>query len=131
MLWEAEAFRKYVFLRYCVYLMGWPRDIEFRNPSKMSVREILRLLQLFEERRLRFRRATAGEIFAARESVYNAAPAIRFPVPGPRTCRRDMKQRRERPTVDAGKYPPRYVRDGPKSKRWIGDSTDEEEGSRS
>ena len=36
----------------------------------------------------------------------------------------DIGKQRERPTVDSARFPPRYVRDGPKSGRWV-DSGDE------
>ena len=125
-VWEAYAFRDMIVLRYGLILVGWPYDIYFGNLSKIEggVQTIRRLLSLFEQRRLRFRKATAGEIFAARESVYNAVPGFCEIANLPEVCRRDLGKRKARPSVDSTCFPPRFVRNGPKSLAWVRDEDD-------
>ncbi|TFK77811.1 hypothetical protein K466DRAFT_592983 [Polyporus arcularius HHB13444] len=91
----------------------------------MRIAVVRELLELFEQGRLYFRKATPGEIFAAQESLYNAAPGVRFAVPAVRNCRRNLNQHWKRPTIDPVKFPPRFVRNGPKSARGV--DTDEDQ----
>ena len=95
----------------------------FRNLSRLqrSATAVQQLLELFEGGSLRFRQATAGEIVAAREGHYNAClgPVEGCEGPLPKVCRGDSGEHRERRKVDSARFPPRFVRKGPKSKKWI------------
>ncbi|KAL7284865.1 hypothetical protein ACG7TL_002178 [Trametes sanguinea] len=129
MRWTIEGFCRFVFLAYGVKLIGWPPHIKFANLSRdsISTRDIQELLDAWETGRMRWAKATAAEIVAARENPLNACPGRRFPDPRPRSGgRNDVGKHRKRPTVDSARFPPRYVRDGPKSQRYI-DSDEEME----
>ncbi|TFK79616.1 hypothetical protein K466DRAFT_668053 [Polyporus arcularius HHB13444] len=127
MRWEALAFQELVVF-YGIILRGWPPRVIFQNPSDMPIADIRYLLELFEFGFLYFRRATPGELFAARESIYNAVPCLLFELPATRNCRSNLNQHWARPTIDPVKFPPRFVRNGPKSARGVdSDSEDEEE----
>ncbi|RPD53833.1 hypothetical protein L226DRAFT_526976 [Lentinus tigrinus ALCF2SS1-7] len=123
MRWEAVAFRRDIVLFHGVILVGWLPRAVFQNPSKMQMSVIRSLLWLFERGRLYFRRATPGEIFAARESLYNAVPGLRFALPITRNCHMNLNQHWVRPTIDPAKFPPRFIRNGTKSTRGV--DTDE------
>ncbi|RDX46278.1 hypothetical protein OH76DRAFT_1356356 [Lentinus brumalis] len=119
MRWVVLAFQHDIVLFYGIILVGWPRAVVFQNPSKMRLTVVRQLLSRFEQGRLYFRRATPGEIFAAQESMYNAAPCVRFALPTVRNCRSNLNQHWHRPTIDSTKFPPRFVRNGPKSARGV------------
>ncbi|KAJ2974932.1 hypothetical protein NUW54_g11813 [Trametes sanguinea] len=121
MHWTVEGFCRFVFLVYGVKLLGWPPHIRFANLSDPSIptRHIRQLLDAWEHRRMRWARATVGEITAAREDPRNACPGCRFPDPRLRGGRNDIGKHRERPTIDSTRFPARYARDGPKSRRYI------------
>ena len=123
MRWSLREYREKIILRHGVVLSGWPRSLPFRNLSSLqrSATAVRELLELFEEGKLRFRRARAGEIIAAREGHYNAClgPIEGCQEPLVKVCRSDSGEHRERASVDSKRFPPRYVRKGPKSKRWI------------
>ncbi len=126
MRWEALAFQELVVF-YGIVLRGWPPRVTFQNPSKMSIFVIRYLLELFEFGYLYFRRATPGELFAARESIYNAVPCLLFKLPTIRNCRSNLNQHWARPTIDPVKFPPRFVRNGPKSARGVDRESEDEE----
>ncbi len=126
MRWEALAFQDLV-LFYGIILYGWPPRVTFQNPSKMPISVIRYLLQLFEFGYLYFRRGTPGELLAAGESIYNAVPSLLFKLPITRNCRSNLNQHWARPKIDPVKFPPRFVRNGPKSARGVGTDVSEEE----
>ena len=124
MRWEAVPFKQDIVLFYGIVLHGWPLGIMFQNPGKMLIKTVRYLLELFEQGRLYFRMATPGEIFAARESLFNAAPCPDFVLPPVRNCRSNLGQHWKRPSIDPVRFPPRFVRNGPKSARGV--DSDEE-----
>ncbi|CDO72598.1 hypothetical protein BN946_scf184985.g17 [Trametes cinnabarina] len=130
MHWTIQRFCDFVFLAYGVKLVGWPSHIKFVNLSdvSMSTACIRALLNAWERGKMRWAKATPGELAAARENARNACPGPLFqdPLSCPRGGRNDVGKHRERPTVDSAKYPPWYTRDGPKSQRYI-DSNEVEE----
>ncbi|KAJ3008681.1 hypothetical protein NUW54_g3063 [Trametes sanguinea] len=126
MYWTMEGFCQFIFLAYGVKLVGWLPHIRFTNLSNCSTKDIQALLEAWEQRRMRWERATAAEIAAAREHPRNACPGHRFPDPLARGGRNDIGKHRKRPTIDSTRFPPRYIRDGPKSQRYI-DSDEEAE----
>ncbi|KAJ3005184.1 hypothetical protein NUW54_g4457 [Trametes sanguinea] len=125
MRWTFKAFCKFVFLAYGVKLVGWPPHIKFVNLSNSSMKtaDFRELLEAWESGAMRWEAATPGELLAAKHDARNAVQA-RYPDPRPSGGRNDVGKRRERPTIDSAKYPPRYIRDGPKSQRYI--DSDEE-----
>ncbi|KAI0323574.1 hypothetical protein GY45DRAFT_1439548 [Cubamyces sp. BRFM 1775] len=127
MRWTIDRFCDDIFLRYPAKLVGWPPRVPFTNLSKlpMPTSTVNVLLRRWEKGILRWEMPTAGEISAAREDARNAAPGPLFPEQTARHGRNDFGRQRDRPTVDSAKYPPRHVRNGPKSSRGI-DDTDEE-----
>ncbi len=55
-------------------------------------------------------------------------PCFLFELPVTRNCRSNLNQHWARPMIDPVKFPPRFVRNGPKSARGVdSDSEDEED----
>ena len=129
MHWAAVPFKRDVVLFYGILLVGWPPWAPFENPSTLAIATVRHLLKLFELGRLYFRRATPGEIFAARESLFNALPSLLFVRPGAKNCRANLGQHWVRPTIDPVRFPPRFVRNGPKSARGVDTDTESESAS--
>ncbi|OSC96577.1 hypothetical protein PYCCODRAFT_1377310 [Trametes coccinea BRFM310] len=130
MHWTRWTFFRFVFLAYGVKLVGWPQEIPFVNLShkSMTSTNIRALLDAWASGQMRWVEATPRELLAADHDSRNACPGPRFRVqaPHPPGGRNDIGKRRERPTIDSAKFPPRYVRDGPKSRRYI-DSDEEKD----
>ncbi|OSC99653.1 hypothetical protein PYCCODRAFT_1438017 [Trametes coccinea BRFM310] len=121
MHWTFWTFCRFVFLAYGVKLVGWPPRINFVNLSSKSITsaDIRALLDAWESGRMHWAVATSDELLAAENDARNACPGPRFQPPRPAGGRNDIGKRRERPTIDSVKFPPRYARDGPKSQRYI------------
>lgn len=131
MRWTQNGFCYAVFLRYGAKLVGWPIGIDFANLSKVSwpTATVHAILAAWESSEMRWEAISLGERMAAMEDPRNACPGPLFQDPISRGQRNDVGKRRDRPAVDSSKYPPRYVRDGPKSARRVDtDSEPESEG---
>lgn len=128
MRWTQGGFCSDIFLGLGAKLVGWPSGVPFVNLSDTSIstRHIRALLHTWASGDMEWRANTLGERLAAAEHPRNACPGPRFQDAIPRGGRNDVKKRRARPTVDSVKYPPRFVRDGPKSGRRV-DTDDEDE----
>ncbi|KAM5536864.1 hypothetical protein V8D89_009411 [Ganoderma adspersum] len=130
MRWTAKAFRDYVFLLYFAKLPGWPARIPFcslSGPGAPSPLEMYELITLIHRGVLRFERATADEIAAARLDVANAVPGPLFRAPLPDVARRDIGSRRPRFDTNGEVIAPRHERNGPKSAAWIGEEVEDSE----
>ncbi|KAL1947146.1 hypothetical protein VTO73DRAFT_14107 [Trametes versicolor] len=131
MRWTQGGFCSDIFLGLGAKLVGWPRGVPFVNLSDTSIttRHIRALLHAWAAGDMQWRANTLGERLAAAEHPRNACPGPRFQDAIPRGGRNDVGKRRapRRPTANLVKYPPRFVRDGPKSGRRV-DTDDEDEG---
>ncbi|KAL1945151.1 hypothetical protein VTO73DRAFT_2771 [Trametes versicolor] len=83
MWWTLSRYRTCIVLRYGVRLVGWPEGMKFSNPSskddsaggeESECGRVQTLLQLLEDGKLRFVKASAAFMCAARESPYNVCP---------------------------------------------------------
>ncbi|RDX39450.1 hypothetical protein OH76DRAFT_1562400 [Lentinus brumalis] len=137
MWWTLTAFQKHVVLRYGVLLLGWPPDIPFMSfspghgcPCMAEIRWLLTLLTAEPQPRMYFVRATPGQLDAARLDAAAAAPGPLFPAPTPLPYigRSNIGRRRSvrHNEADGSVIPPRYIRDGPKSAKVIGEELDSE-----
>lgn len=105
--------------------------MKFGNPSTKDdgeePRRVRTLLELFEAGKLKFVKASAAYLCAARESAYNISPGgpVRAADVLPRASRSDFGTRRPRPKTDKPGVEPRYARHGPKTPREVGDEWDE------
>lgn len=118
MFYASEKFRDEIFHAYGAKLIGWPAGIEFVNPSDMKnpTAKVRALLDAWADGTMRWAWVSQDEFIAGIYDLRSACPGPHFPNPIPRSGRNDIKKRRAR-AIDAEceKYPPRFVRDGPKS----------------
>lgn len=136
MWWTLSRYCTCIVLRYGVRLVGWPEGMKFSNPSskddsaggeESKCGRVQTLLQLLEDGKLKFVKASAAFMCAARESPYNVCPGgpVRVADVLPRASRSDFGARRPRPKTDKPGTQPRYIRCGPKTPRRVGDEWDD------
>ena len=120
MRYTVKAFWKDVYIRYGIELLGWPPDIVFTNLSAITgLKQISRLLELWESGKMHFARVSAAQLAAAESNPLLCAPGpLNYGIP-PRRPRNDIKKHRHRPKTNPLGLPGRYVRDGPKSTRRV------------
>ncbi|KAI0628004.1 hypothetical protein C8Q77DRAFT_1068923 [Trametes polyzona] len=123
MHWTVSRFCKDIYLRHGLKLEGWPDDILFADLSRVTGRErVLRLVEELRAGRLRFVPNTETEREAARADPLCASPGKINLGLTPCLGRDDVKKRRpgqQRKHDAATKRPPRYMRNGPKSSKWV------------
>ncbi len=128
MFYAPGKFRDEVALAYGIKLIGWPNGIEFTNLSalKKPTAKVRALLDAWAEGTMCWAWLTQDELIAAIFDVHSACPGPHFPNLTARAGRNDIGKRRPR-AVDAerDKYPPRYVRNGAKSARYISGDMEE------
>lgn len=119
--WTAAKFRKRVFLRYGIELLGWPPHIPFKNPGKATMAHIRELSSLLASGGLCFVHAGLGPNQRAEDiSLERACPAVLFDMPLPDYGRRNIGRRVSRQFDCCGNLRPRrYERDGPKSRKVV------------
>ncbi|PIL29400.1 hypothetical protein GSI_09452 [Ganoderma sinense ZZ0214-1] len=74
MRFTARGFHDYVFKRWRLVLPGWPRHILFQNLSYLRKAEVLELLELLENGRLRFEEVDEDEYYAHTNDIKGVAP---------------------------------------------------------
>ncbi|KAL1938474.1 hypothetical protein VTO73DRAFT_11497 [Trametes versicolor] len=121
MQWTVGRFCSLVFLKYRLRLVGWPKGIAFANLSKAAtgMDRILLFYLAWRTGELEFVPVTQAEYNEAKRNPASAAPTQRHAGVRPKLGRSDIKKRRARPTVDTLRFPPRYIRNGPKSFKWV------------
>lgn len=128
MFFASAKFRDEIFLAYGAKLIGWPADIEFINPSDMKnpTAKVRALLDAWADGTMRWAWASQDEFIAGLYDIRSACPGPHFPNPIPKGGRNDVGKRRARASdAEADKYPPRFVRDGPKSFRFVSEEMEE------
>ena len=154
MRWDTRGFEKYVARPYGIMLKNWLPRIRFRNLSHTGAAELRQLRRQCAEGvpdRLYFVRASSAEITAecaklARAGHVRHLPRLQAPLPvppepapgqslppsslplPPRYENRNYKRRLARSASSMLRFPPRYVRNGPKSAKVVEDELDIELG---
>ncbi|KAI0667201.1 hypothetical protein C8Q78DRAFT_948678, partial [Trametes maxima] len=128
MSWTLAQFLRRIFLRYQLKLIGWPKGLVWQNLSNITgLARISLLIHLFKAGLMRFEPNTPAERDAARLDPCTAAPGPLFlPIP-PKLGHVDIKARRLgtiKKWVAQG-FKIRYVRNGPKSSKWISAAAEE------
>ncbi|PIL26961.1 hypothetical protein GSI_10099 [Ganoderma sinense ZZ0214-1] len=121
MRWTLKMYRLYVFLALRLKLVGWPTDIPFMNLSQITgFDRISRIATLWASGQMHFEPVTDEEHRAALNNPLTCAPApLHFGI-APYLGRSDIKKRKYRPKKDPlDLRQGRYVRNGPKSARWV------------
>ena len=121
MRWTLRTYWKFVFLALRLKLVGWPPDIPFMNLSDLSgFARISRIATLWDSGRMYFAPVSDAEYLAALNDPYSCAPAPLHCGLAPDLGRCDIKKRKYRPKTDPlNLRKGRYVRNGPKSARWV------------
>ena len=118
MRWTVKQFRKKIFMRYGLTLVGWPYEM-FVNLSKITgLAKIKHLAFLWDTGVLHFERMS--DLLAHSQRTGEPIPPTILDFKDtPRQQREDVKRRRWRPKTNPLNLPYRYERNGPKSARWV------------
>ncbi|KAM5536333.1 hypothetical protein V8D89_010025 [Ganoderma adspersum] len=121
MRWTLWAYYKFVFLALRIKLVGWPHDVPFMNLSRItSLARISRIVALWETGKMHFAPVSDDEHRAALDHPESCAPGPLHFGFAPDLGRCDIKKRKYRPKKDPlDLRQGRYVRNGPKSARWV------------
>ncbi|PIL33274.1 hypothetical protein GSI_04724 [Ganoderma sinense ZZ0214-1] len=121
MRWTLKAYFKYVYLALRLKLVGWPHDIPFMNLSDITgLTRISRIATLWESGRMYFAPVTDEEYLAALVDPLSCAPGPLHHGFAPDLGRCDIKKRKYRPKTDPlNLRQGRYIRNRPKSARWV------------
>ena len=127
MRWTVRQFRKKIFMRYGLTLVGWPYET-FVNLSKITgLAKIKHLAFLWDTGVLRFERMSDLLAHSQRTGDPVLLTILDFK-DTPRQQREDVKRRRWRPKTNPLNLPYRYERNGPKSARWVSAEAEAEAG---
>ncbi|KAI0688482.1 hypothetical protein C8T65DRAFT_589475 [Cerioporus squamosus] len=127
MRWTLESYHRNVYVGLGYELIGWPPSVPFTNLSDITGYErIASLLSRWKTGKMYFARIPEARRRAAEDTSdpLRTAPApLHFGVK-PRQSRSDVKKQRYRPKTNPLNLPGRFVRDGPKSARWVSEDAD-------
>lgn len=120
MRWTVKGFYKKIYLEYGLKLEGWPEDVLFADLSKVTgLARISRLLVLWQTGIMCFVPVGVDRAVRAAVQPEDAVPSpLHLGLP-PRLGRSDLKKHRGSRKVDPERFPARYIRNGPKSEKWI------------
>ncbi|KAI9057440.1 hypothetical protein FKP32DRAFT_1571061 [Trametes sanguinea] len=120
MRWTLKGYYKKIYVEYGLRLVGWPADEIFADLSKITgFLRISRLLILWEAGLMRLERVSLDKHERAAQRPEDVAPSPRHHGLPPKLGRSDLKRRWGSSKIDSAKFPARYVRDGPKSAKWV------------
>ncbi|KAI0824299.1 hypothetical protein BC628DRAFT_1339506 [Trametes gibbosa] len=122
MRWTVRGYHRQIYTRYGLALVGWPDELPFADPSKpelTGLARISRLLACWQSGELKFVTVELDRAARAAKNPMDVAPSAKNGGIQPRLGRSDIKKRRARAAAAAARFPARYVRDGPKSARWV------------
>lgn len=120
MWYSVRGFYKKVYVRYGLGIDGWPDDIVFTNLSNVTgFKRISALFVRWQTGLMKFVPVALSEQERAARNPADVAPGARNKGLPPKLGRSDIKKHRKRAKVDAVKYPPRFVRDGTTSDKWV------------
>ena len=120
MRWTLKGYYCKIYVEYGLELVGWPPDEMFADLSQLTgFRRISALFVLWQTGIMTFRRVELDKAAREARTPEDVAPSkLNAGVP-PKLGRSDMKKRYGSRKVDPKRFPPRYVRNGPKSEKWV------------
>ncbi|EIW53597.1 uncharacterized protein TRAVEDRAFT_52719 [Trametes versicolor FP-101664 SS1] len=125
MRWTVSGLCKDIYLRHRLKLVGWPEGIVFGDLSKVTgLARIWMLVRALRSGELTFEPITQEEYDAAKRNPLLAAPTPLHNGLRLNLGRDDIGRRRGSSKVDPAIYPPRHVRDGPKSSKVVSDEAE-------
>ncbi|EIW65031.1 uncharacterized protein TRAVEDRAFT_42428 [Trametes versicolor FP-101664 SS1] len=126
MHWTVSGLYRNIYLRHRLKLVGWPKGIAFGDLSKTvtGLDRISILVQALRSGDLTFEPISQAEYDAAKQNPLLAAPTHLNGGLRPHPSRNDTGRRRGSSKVDPAIYPPRHVRDGPKSSKVVSDEAE-------
>ena len=121
MRWTLKGYWKYIYLALRLKLIGWPHDIPFMNLSDITgFARISRIATLWDSGQMYFAPVSDEEYLTALENPVSCSPSPLHFGFAPDLGRCDIKKRKYRPKTDPlNVRKGRYVRNGPKSARWV------------
>ncbi|EIW53779.1 uncharacterized protein TRAVEDRAFT_23996 [Trametes versicolor FP-101664 SS1] len=120
MAYSVRGFHKKVYVQQGLELDGWPSDIPFTNLSNVTgFARISALFVLWQTGLMKFVPVALSERERAARNPADVAPGTRNNGVPPNLGRSDIKKHRKRAKVDVVKYPPRHVRNGTTSDKWV------------
>ena len=121
MRWTLKGYWKYIYLALRLKLIGWPHDIPFMNLSDITgFARISRIATLWDSGRMYFAPVSDEEYLAALKNPVSCSPSPLHFGFAPDLGRCDIKKRKYRPKTDPlNLRKGRYIRNGPKSARWV------------
>lgn len=126
MHWTVSGLYHNIYLRHRLKLVGWPKGIAFGDLSKTvtGLDRISILVQALRSGDLTFEPISQAEYDAAKQNPLLVAPTHLNGGLRPHPSRNDTGRRRGSSKVDPAIYPPRHVRDGPKSSKVVSDEAE-------
>ncbi|KAI0370626.1 hypothetical protein BV20DRAFT_916297, partial [Pilatotrama ljubarskyi] len=127
MRWTVEGYHKKIYTEYGLELVGWPDDFVFTNLSDRELTGYVRistLYSLWKSGNMTFLPVMLDVHARAARHAAEVTPGKKNRGIRPRLGRSDLKKHRGSRKVDPSKFPPRYVRNGPKSDKWVSDEAE-------
>ncbi|OJT03143.1 hypothetical protein TRAPUB_6279 [Trametes pubescens] len=126
MRWTVSGLCEDIYLKHCLKLVGWPEGVYFTDLSNVTgLARISKLVSALRSGELTFEPISQAEYDAAKLNPLLAAPTHLNYGLTPNLGRDDIGKRRGSSKVDPEVYPPRHVRDGPKSDKWVSKEAEE------
>ncbi|KAI0323239.1 hypothetical protein GY45DRAFT_1207655, partial [Cubamyces sp. BRFM 1775] len=120
MHWTLKGYHRKIYVEYGLELVGWPQGEIFADLSEVTgSKRISTLLVLWETGLMFFSRVELDKPARAARTPEDVAPSMLNAGVPPKLGRSDLKKRYGRKKVDPMRFPPRYVRNGPKSEKWV------------
>ncbi|KAH9886902.1 hypothetical protein C8Q73DRAFT_675122 [Cubamyces lactineus] len=120
MRWTVKGYYHKIYVEYGLELVGWPPDEVFADLSELTgSRRISMLFNLWKAKILTFQCVGLSKAERSARRPEDVAPSPRNAGVPPKLGRSDLKKRYGRKKVDPVRFPPRYVRNGPKSSKWV------------
>ncbi|KAI0354359.1 hypothetical protein OH77DRAFT_493145 [Trametes cingulata] len=122
MRWTVKGYHRKIYTEYGLALVGWPDDMVFTNlsdPELTGYRRISALYMRWQVGTLTFVPVELGKDERAAQNPMDVAPNVLNKGVPLRLGRSDLKKHRGSRKVDPARFPARYVRNGPKSARWV------------
>ncbi|OSC96226.1 hypothetical protein PYCCODRAFT_1200795 [Trametes coccinea BRFM310] len=120
MRWTIDGFYCKIYVDYGLQLVGWPHDEFFTDLSSVTgLERISRLFELWVEGVMRFEPVDLDIDARRARKPEDVAPSPLHLDIAARLGRSDLKKRKGSSKIDPARFPARYVRNGPKSEKWV------------
>ncbi|KAI9070355.1 hypothetical protein FKP32DRAFT_1558118 [Trametes sanguinea] len=120
MRWTVDGFYRKVYVEYGLRLVGWPHDEVFTDLSNVTgLDRISRLFDRWMDRTMHFEPVDLDLEARRAQRPEDVAPSPLYRDEALRLGRSDLKKRKGSSKIDPARFPARYVRNGPKSEKWV------------